>query len=231
MRTRIIALLIVGLLLAPGLAAAQSTTPGTTTRGADPLSTPNTIATPAPCYGLFCGLIVQKKATRKFDASGFNLLGLQQIQAAVVVFNSSKDATTAMAMLLPNETALIHSRASMQSKVQETSVRALGDESLAISADIPKTDKSIGYEAVVVAERTESEIRVLIGLGALPSDPVKQLADVLESSLRRHVTDAAVSRTANGMTVGGVYDALPQLRDLPEGFVFTKGNVEDDDIL
>ncbi len=226
-----LAVLILGLtLLAPGLAAAQSATPAATQAppGRQMLATATPLATPTRstdgCNALLCGAAGQlDAANREFNADGLNLLGLAIIGANVTRFDSPQHAESAMKSIPGNLTPWLNTRLSGPSDafdVVETSVREIGDKSIAFSGPITSDGKK--FVIAIVYARTGSFIRGAYGIGLAPTTPVQDLAGILEKSSSRTPSNSGVVTSANGMKTGGIYDALPSLADIPEGFTFSK---------
>ena len=207
----LLCLAILGTLLTPSVASAQSATPG---------------ATPAPCPHLFCGSIDPVRlATREYDATGFNPLGFQSLVFLVSLFDTQAQAQKTFATVGPYYEMRFKRNDFSNSTMAPTSVRSFGDESAAFSGSAHSNAQDRDYVYAIVVTRVGKEVRTAFGAGIAPSTPITVLADILQKSLNHLVASTVVSEVKSGMLAGGAYEALPRLSDLPEGFKFVADDV------
>ncbi len=108
--------------------------------------------------------------------------------------------------------------------LEEASVRPLGDESRAwVAKFVNPVDPQRSFPWALVAVRTDTSVQILEGASAT-GNVVTRLADIAEPTLDRWPNNDR--RDFNDdQTIGGVWNILPDLRELEEGMVID--NIQD----
>lgn len=167
-------------------------------------------------------------ATRRFQATGMRLLGSNLFVTGVFVFDSEDVAKLAFGEIV--DTTLLRMSEGGDfgevGEIQPASVSNLGDEA---QAYLTKVD-SDGTELAIGVVFWRDSVAVYTGFSASldGGDPFTELFALARAITGREYVDMVVVGTGDptDMRTGGVWDLLPTLSDIPEGFVF----VDEDEI-
>lgn len=161
-------------------------------------------------------------AQRRFQATGMRLLGSNVFVTGVYVFNSEDVARLAFGEIV--DTILLRIEESEAigevGEIRPASVSNLGEES---QAYLTKTDMD-GTELALGVVFWRDGVAVYTGISASlgGGDPFTELFALARAITGREYVDAPVewSGDEGDIRSGGVWDLLPTLSDIPEGFVF-----------
>ena len=70
----------------------------------------------------------------------------------------------------------------------------------------------------ILVVRRGAILRFFVG-GAVAGDPLTELTHIAEAVVDREPGGAATPVSSEGLRTGGLWDLLPRLADLPEGFI------------
>jgi len=214
MRVRIVALMITGLLLAPGVGLAQSVTP--------PVSPTASNCSPSP----HCALPgFHDEVQRTFEVLGIGYVVPQIMQFGLISFDSDAHAAAALQSLLvslrgaqtPNQDV---------SNMTIASMTPLGDRAKALSGLVKRKDETgktfTRYEACFVVQ---TGVYLRFGSAwALEADALSYAIRVFTPSVMRAPSQTPVATDAFGIASGGLWDALPRIEDIPPGYHVLKGS-------
>ena len=160
---------------------------------------------------------VKGAVTRSFAATGFRPVGPILMQFIVVEFDSEDDAKSGAEQLAPDVLAFLGGESR---GYKQASVRPLGDDVLAYAGTIDVVSSTAGepgtFVGAILFVRDAAFLHVAFGAG-FAGDPLADLTNTVESVLDRHRTGGTpVASMAPHR--GELWDALPMLVDIPEGF-------------
>jgi hypothetical protein len=177
--------------------------------------------TPTPVSPLIGIQGLEDVAQRDFIATGGTFDRTLFLSFLVMRF-SSEDA--ARDGLEPYESNVLQRLEGNSTPALRTATtRSLGDEIRAVAGEIQINDPDGIFDSLVIAHvlvRDGSYIHQAIGGAILWGDPLVDALNVLEKTVGRAPGNETIKIASNGMRVGGLWDMLPLLNDLPEGFVF-----------
>jgi hypothetical protein len=166
-------------------------------------------------------------ALRNFEASGLRLIGSLFLLFGVCQFDTPEHAEDA-APALGTRTVDNLQAPPGSGSLKPASVRPLGDQALAFAGTIeaPADDDSPIREATaaVLVVREAAFVHVMVG-AAIAGDPLTDLAGIAEKVAGREPGGDETPVAADGLREGGLWDLLPRLADLPEGFVLDQEQV------
>ncbi len=202
MRTRFVVLLIAGLLMAPGLAAAQNATPA-----ASPVASP---VVQDPCFTTWqwCKQTGYKgRVYGSFQPTGTSSYGLAEMTIGAAQFDTPANAQIALPNVLHT---FVTGFVTDVSQVFPSSVRQMGDRALAYAgpATDKRSDKSVwtGNVAAIVVQ-TGNIIWYSFADGSSNTNALTELAPIVEKLIQgKPVTNADI----NSLT--------PGVDDVPEGW-------------
>lgn len=157
-------------------------------------------------------------AARQFDAPGLRLIGPMRIMTAAVVFDTEAHAEDAMPSAVDFAQAI--SQMEPDSIRPASAPKDLGDEAVAYIGEVAPEGQSQAFATGLLVWR-EQRLYTMIGYGFAGTDVLTELF-----ALGRSISGRAVGNTptapvaAHNLWSGGVWDLLPTLADVPEGFVF-----------
>lgn len=102
------------------------------------------------------------------------------------------------------------------------SIRAMGDESHAWTVSMPTEDAQAVVDAYTLAIVVARDGPLLISATAVAAsgNPFGLLGDLTQAILARHSNSGSVTVDADGLHHGRLWDYLPTLHDVPEGYTF-----------
>jgi hypothetical protein len=162
-------------------------------------------------------------AERNFAASGMRAAGPSAIAVGVYQFESAEAATTVFPGLADFYRARLDT---VGDALRPASTPDLGDEVLAYAGEVPTEDGvTVTIGLLCWREATVISVAAAAGLSGEQLVPLFTIAERMAQRGHpgRQVSDAPVATPtgAQDMHTGGVWDLLPTLADLPEGFVFS----------
>jgi hypothetical protein len=193
--------------------------------GASPASAQEPSPTALPTLDGIDGLA--DAAVRSFEASGIRLIGTAQFSFMVVRFDDVEAARSGIERVIANQIARIDQQSDV-SDLKRASIGSIGDETLAHAGEVVVDDP--GDAAVeplivgIVAARRAAYVQLGQGV-ALAGDPLVDVSGVLKKTIDRAEGGDATPVDGDGMRTGGLWDMLPRLEDLPEGFVLDEERV------
>ncbi len=213
MRARIITLML-GLLLTPGVVAAQVATP--------PVSPTAATCSPSP----HCALPgFHDEVQRTFEVLGIGYVVPQIMQFGLISFDSDAHAAAALQSLLvslrgaqtPNQDV---------SNMTIADMAPLGDRAKALSGLVKHKDASAKtvtrYEACFVVQ---TGVYLRFGSAwALEADPLTYAVRSFTPSVARAPSQTSITTDAFGIASGGLWDALPVIEDIPAGYHVQNGS-------
>jgi hypothetical protein len=170
---------------------------------------------------------VQNSAVRNFMASGFRFVGTLRFGFLVAEFRDDGAASAAVPALAARTEHGLERTNRDAPGLRPASVRPLGDEAIAYAGQVNTEGEDEDFDTVTLAfivVREGHYVHVLYG-GALAGDPLIEIADIAEKILGRDPGGDETPVAADGLREGGLWDLLPRLADLPEGFVLDEERV------
>jgi hypothetical protein len=169
---------------------------------------------------------VEETAVRQYEASGARFIGPISLTFSVLRFDTIAHAQEAVPIMAAR-VAETFEAPNFDGSLQPASVRSLGDQASAQAGTFKLGEGKVEVNIAVVSFRRGRFVRVLSGYGR--GDPLLELADIGERIEGRTSSMAAPPSTAalptiapdDGLRHGGMWDMLPTLEDIPEGFVLT----------
>lgn len=167
----------------------------------------------------------ENAALRGFNPSGARFVGTAAMVFAVVRFDSPERAEDALPLLLGRFRRNPPGNGGNLTGVRPASVRAIGDDRLAYvgTLEFRDEDRPDSDLALLLVHR-DDVVYFMFGL-ALVGDPLPDLANVAEVIIDREPGARATPVASDGLRTGGLWELLPRLDDLPEGFVFSEDQV------
>ena len=214
-----LAAVLVALAVAGGLFVAG---PAVAHQGASPTAEPDGEDRPSILADLPG---IEEAVARDFDASGMRLVGTLVFRFAAARFDEPESAEAAIPVVLDRYLDRLGDEAGDVSGVRAASVRDLGDETVARAGEIvtPGEDEP-DLTVAILAVRRGALLQLFVG-AALAGDPLADVADIAEAGVEREPGGDATPTGDDGMRTGGLWDVLPRLDDLPEGFVFVEERI------
>lgn len=169
--------------------------------------------------------VLVAQATRDFEASGLRLVGTLAITTSVYEMASDADAELALPMVVNAALAMVEDGGG---SMQLASATDVGDESFAYAGEIADpANPETTYVSGILAWRDGPVVVLMVG-GALAGDPLTDLAMVARNIEGREPANAIATppATPQGVGSGGIWDRLPTLADMPDGFVFKSDQSE-----
>lgn len=182
--------------------------------GISPSITAAQSATPWPTEVLAA---YREGGLREFRSAGMRLLGPAAITVAAYRFEADKAAAQAF----PRLCGSIHEQ--MGGDLQTASAPNLGDETLALAGEAEGDDPETLFPVGLVCWRDGPV--VFLGFSAgLAGEQLPALFDVARTMKEQtaQANAAATPAPDQEMRTGGVWDLLPRLQDMPEGFVLER---------
>ena len=162
---------------------------------------------------------------RTFGPSGFRLVGTLALLFTVTDFENENSAAAGMPQLGDQLIVDLAEQGNDTSGPKSASVRPLGDERIAYAGTLIalEEDDSTFDEFMVAALVVREGVFVHFMYGAaIAGDPLADLAAVAEKIIGRQPGGDVTSVGDDGVREGGLWDLLPRIEDLPEGFVLEK---------
>jgi hypothetical protein len=160
-------------------------------------------------------------ATRVFQATGPRLLGSTYLQVTAFVMVDAAVAERSMDVGISGALAAV----SLSTPARPVSVDPIGDEAEAYLATMASdgTEFPVGF----VFWRDDRVLYAGFSL-AVGGDPLADLFALARTITGRPYVETLVTEpaTPGGMWSGGVWNLLPTLADVPEGFVFVSDTAQ-----
>lgn len=166
-------------------------------------------------------------AIREYASVGAPGDGMTWMLCEVVVFDADWRATGIPGGLLEQTIKAIAPDVTM-GVLRPVSIRPIGDEVVAKAGTLnirkDADSETQNTPAAIISFRDGRFVYLLLGHGTT-TNPLQTLADIGEKLVGRTARDYFSTVTADGLHLGGVWDLLPGLEDMPEGFVVASETV------
>lgn len=153
--------------------------------------------------------------SRDFVAPGARLIGTLVMEFVSVRFDDVDAASRATKSFAPEFIAGIHHDTT---GVRRASLEPLGDEAIAYAGMVHGDDQGEQLVLALIVVRTDVFLRIGVGF-SLATDPLLDVLTALRKSIPHEATNHSVTCDQDGFHRGGIWDTLPDLDDLPSGFV------------
>lgn len=156
---------------------------------------------------------------RGFTPTGGRFVGLNSIGFVVIELDTIDHAKEATLALTSNIADFI-AAAGTAGALRPASIRDLGDQTIARAGTITSTSKGTSTETMVavIGYRSGRFVSVCYGDGKI-TDPLLELAGIAEKLIDRTPKPKDAPLNNDGLRQDGLWNMLPTLHDVPEGFV------------
>jgi hypothetical protein len=180
-------------------------------------------STATPASEAITGIIAASE--RRFEASGLRLLGAGAISVFAYQFDSAEHAAEGFAAVIEFFRDYFETGATA---MQQASAPRLGDQRVAYVGELPESSEP---DARLLAGglfgwQDDDVVIVMIAIG-LAGDQLAELFAIGNAIVGRVPGPRAAAAISfpGEMRRGGIWDVLPTLEDVPEGFVFLEDRV------
>ncbi len=156
--------------------------------------------------------------TRSFEPSGPRFLGTMAFSFVALQY---RDAEAADANIEVVTDTILDGTSMDASALHPTSSLPVGDRSFArtgVIEDLAVGSSLVDAQIAVLSWRI-GDVNVVGIAASLGTDPLPDLSAVASKAEARGTTGPAIRRESEGRTDSGLWVALPELADLPSGFV------------
>lgn len=133
-------------------------------------------------------------------------------------FASDEDARDAFPVL---DDVVIEGLQDGGTRPQLASAPQVGDQIVAYAGELPSEESESSFQVGIVLWQERDAVFLVVG-GGLTGDILAEIFDVARKMSGRQRGDDPIATPTSDheMHTGGVWDQLPVLADVPEGFVF-----------
>ena len=169
-------------------------------------------------------------ASRSFAPSAVRLIGTSFISTFVVTYNTKVNVAAAFPWLTDYRLDFLfrNQAQAVSETLRQASAPDLGDEAVAYVGDfVDSANPDITYVLGFIAWREKAIIYQNVGLSR-ETGPLPDLFAVASNITGRELNGDPVSTPTSpqDMHIGGIWDLLPTLADVPEGFVFVEDETQ-----
>ncbi len=156
---------------------------------------------------------------RSFSPTGGRFVGLNSIHFVVIEFDTidhAKEATLALTSNIANALPAVGTSGALR----PASIRELGDQAIARAGTLTSTSNGTTTESMIaiIGYRSGRFVSICYGEGKI-TDPLSELAEIAEKLVDRTPKSKDAPLNSDGLRQDGLWNMLPTLSDIPEGFV------------
>jgi hypothetical protein len=171
---------------------------------------------------------VNEVVYRSFQAPGARFVGAESVTTYLARFGSPEQAKAGISALRDRVFAYVRTIAKTDA-VGKASIRKIGDQTVAYAGNLellnPQPNVAAGFTAAFLFVRAGEYVYYIRGAAVLNVDPTLDTFAVARDIVSRKPGLAKAAKSAKEMNTGGLWDMLPTLDDVPEGFTFVQDAV------